>query len=56
MTSHNFRNHTFTITKDSDGTFSVCIDNRITCGGWAYRSSAFEYAQHRIVEIDSNRR
>lgn len=50
MTFH-FHGHTFTITQDTDGTFAFEIDNRIWSGGWAYRSSAIEAAQIRIIEL-----
>jgi len=52
-TTFHFKGHTFTITQDEDLTFAFEIDNRIWSGGWAYRSSAIEAAQSRIVEINA---
>lgn len=51
MQTYTYLSHTFTIEQDEDGTFTTVIDNQITNGGWAYRGSAFDYAQRRICEI-----
>ena len=51
----NFKGHTFTITQEEDSTFAFEVDNRIYSGGWAYRSSAFEAAQTRIIELIATR-
>jgi hypothetical protein len=48
-----YQGHTIAIKREDDDTWTLTIDGRITSPGWAYRGSAFEYAQIRISELNA---